>query len=93
MAQPKMSDTIKEKNQHYSRTTGWGSVRDCKGYAGVSERTFRDWLHMGLRHARLPSGRILVRFADIDTYLERFCDSANRADRIVDEIMSEVGRK
>lgn len=69
---------------------GWGNVRACKDYAGVSERNFRDWLHKGLRHARLPSGRILIRFADIDAYLERFCDSENQVDRIVNQIMNEV---
>ena len=43
-----------------------------------------------LRRARLPSGRILIRLADIDGYLDRFCDSENRADKIVDEILREV---
>jgi excisionase family DNA binding protein len=69
---------------------GWAKVKEAARYAGVSERTLRDWLQEDLRHARLPSGRILIRLADIDGYLDRFCGSENRADKIVDELLREV---
>lgn len=70
---------------------GWARVKPAAKYAGISERSFRVWLRSGLRHARLPSGHILIRFADIDAFLEKFCEAENRADRIVDEIVREIG--
>jgi excisionase family DNA binding protein len=71
---------------------GWAKVKAAARYAGVSERTFREWLQRGLRHARLPSGHILISFSDIDEYLKRFCETQSKADRIVEEIMREVRR-
>jgi len=71
---------------------GWAKVKAAAQYAGVSERTFREWLQQGLKHARLPSEHILISFSAVDEYLERYCETQNRADRIVDEIMREVGR-
>jgi len=70
--------------------TGWAKVKKAAHYAGISERTFRDWLHSGLKHSRLPSGTILIRYSEIDTYLEQFANDENRLDRIVDEIMAEL---
>ena len=72
---------------------GWTKVKAAARYAGVSERTFREWLQQGLKHARLPSGHILISFAAVDEYLGRFCETQNRADRIVGEIMREMGGK
>jgi excisionase family DNA binding protein len=69
---------------------GWAKVRAAARYAGVSERTLREWLQDGLRHARLPSGRILIRLASIDEYLDRFCEAECKSDQIVAEIMREV---
>jgi excisionase family DNA binding protein len=69
---------------------GWAKVKAAARYAGVSERTFREWLQRGLKHARLPSGHILISFNAVDEYLERYCETQNRADRIVEEIMREV---
>jgi hypothetical protein len=71
---------------------GWAKVKVTARYAGVSERTFRAWLQRGLKHARLPSGHILISFSAIDEFFERFCQAQNKADRIVEEIMSEVRR-
>jgi hypothetical protein len=43
----------------------------------------------GLPHSRLPSGRILIRFEDVDLYLKRF-QVAERKDpvgAIVEDVM------
>jgi predicted site-specific integrase-resolvase len=72
---------------------GWLRVRDAARFASVSERTLRKWLRSGLRHARLPSGRILIRVVDIDIWLENFCEVENRADQLVGEILREVHGK
>ena len=72
--------------------TGWAKVKQAARYAGISERTFRDWLHSGLKHARLPSGTILIRYSDIDTFLEGFAAEKNLVDEIVSEVCREFER-
>ena len=69
---------------------GWGKIKPAATYAGISERTLRDFLKQGLKHSRLPTGRILIRFSDIDEYLEKFCVDENRVDRIVEEMIGEI---
>jgi hypothetical protein len=56
----------------------------------VGERTFSGWLKKGLKHSRLPSGSILVRFSDIDDYLERFAVNNDRVDGIVNNVCREL---
>ncbi len=36
-----------------STNLGWTKIKTGAEYAGVSERTFRDWLKQGLKHIRL----------------------------------------
>ena len=71
---------------------GWAKVKKAARYTGVSERTFRPLLKKGLRHVRLPSGTILVRYKDIDEFLERFIVDENRVDEIVDDVCREFER-
>jgi hypothetical protein len=66
---------------------GWGKVKSAAAYAGVSPRTFRDLLKMGLEHSRLPSGTILTHRNAIDTFLQRFSVSETHVDRIANEVM------
>jgi phage antirepressor YoqD-like protein len=73
-----------------SDTRGYAKVKKAAKYAGVSERTFRDWLKDGLRHSRLSTGTILVAYASIDNYLASFEASRNQVDNIVDEVMQEL---
>jgi predicted site-specific integrase-resolvase len=73
-----------------SDTRGYAKVKKAANYAGVSERTFRDWLKDGLRHSRLSTGTILVAYASIDNYLASFEASRNQVDNIVDEVMQEL---
>jgi excisionase family DNA binding protein len=51
---------------------GWTKIKQAAKYAGVSERTVRDWLKNGLKHSRITSGTVLIKYASIDAYLERF---------------------
>ncbi|UCE07354.1 MAG: helix-turn-helix domain-containing protein [bacterium] len=69
---------------------GWGKVKVAAKYGGVGERTFRGWLKNGLKHSRLPSGTILVRFSEIDRYLERFVVNNDQVDEIVNEVMEDL---
>jgi hypothetical protein len=66
---------------------GWAKIKTASRYADVGERTFRKWLKQGLKHSRLSSGTILVRFSDIDDYLERFAIKDDQVKAIVDEVM------
>jgi len=71
-------------------SNGWAKVKKASAYAGVSERTFRSWLSKGLRHARLPSGAILVSYSAIDEFLASFevgGEDLSNLDRIVGEMV------
>ena len=48
---------------------GWAKIKTAAKYAGISERTMREWLKQRLRHARLPTGTILVKCTDIGEYI------------------------
>jgi predicted site-specific integrase-resolvase len=70
----------------------WFKVKDAAKYAGVSPRTFRNWLKEGLKHSRLPSGMILIKQSSIDEFLKKYEVNENRIDQIVDEIMRDLNR-
>ena len=62
---------------------GWAKIKQAAKYAGISERTMRDWLKQGLKHSRINSGSILVKYDYIDEYLEQFCYDNNQVDNVV----------
>jgi hypothetical protein len=68
---------------------GWANVKNASKYADVSERTMRDLLKEGLKHSRLPSGTIRIRYSDIDEYFDQFQVNDNLVDNVVDEIMND----
>ena len=68
---------------------GWAKIKPCAGYAGVSERTFRKFPKLGLRHVRLPSGTILIKYEWIDEFLENFEVVENEVDEKVEEVCKD----
>ena len=66
---------------------GWTKIKDAGKYAGLSERTMRDLLKQGLKHIRLPSGTVLIKYAWIDAYLEGFTAKEDQVDKIVNETL------
>ena len=70
---------------------GYGKVKEAARYAGVSPRTLRKFLRQGLKHVRLPTGTILIRYGWIDEFLERFEveDGQDRVDKLVEEVTRE----
>jgi hypothetical protein len=69
---------------------GWAKIKPAAKHAGVSERTLRDWLKMGLRHTRLPSGTILIKFSHLDGFLAQFEVNDNEVDQIADKILNDL---
>ena len=69
--------------------TGWAKVKDAAGFTGVSERTLRQWLKDGLRHSRLKTGTILIKYEWIDQWLSQFEVNVNEVDDVVDSVMKE----
>jgi predicted site-specific integrase-resolvase len=70
--------------------SGWAKIKAAATYAGIKERTMRDWLKEGLKHSRLPSGTILIKYAWIDEYLESFTAKNSQVDNIVNETIKEL---
>jgi excisionase family DNA binding protein len=69
---------------------GYAKAKQAAKYAGVSERTFRDWLKDGLPHFRLSTGTILIAYKDIDSWLESFRVDGSRVDEIVDQVLTDL---
>jgi len=70
--------------------SGYAKVKKAAKYAGVSERTLRNWLKDGLPHFRLSTGTILIAYRDIDNWLERFRVDDSRVHSLADEIMQDL---
>ena len=68
-------------------TMGWAKIRQAAAYAGVSTRTMRDWLRMGLKYSRVR-GCILIQYSDVDAFIERFAMTEDAVDRVVDEVIN-----
>ena len=71
---------------------GWAKVKVAARYAGVSERTFRQWLKDGLKHSRLRSGTILVKYEWIDEHLENYAvtNTLDQVNQIVESALEGV---
>jgi predicted site-specific integrase-resolvase len=74
---------------------GWVKIKDAATYAGVSPRTFRNWLKQGLRHARVGgSGALLIKLDWIDEFLENHeVPKDDYIDRIVDSVMKDFTQR
>ena len=68
---------------------GWAKVKDAAKYAGMSERTFREWLKNGLQHSVLPTGTILLKYSAVDEYLETYSVQGNEIDNLVKDVMRD----
>ena len=71
-------------------SSGWAKIKPAAKYAGIGERTLRNWLLQGLKHSQLPTGTILIRYNDIDNFLERFAIDGSQTDKIVSEVMKGI---
>ena len=68
---------------------GYAKVKDAAQWAGVSERTFRDWLKDGMPHIRLKSNHILIKYEYIDQWLNQFEVTTNNVDELVEKVMED----
>ncbi len=69
----------------------WGTMPAAAEYAGVGKARIRRWMKNGLKHSRLPTGRVLIRFVDIDSYLERYqVDEEAVVNATVNEILRDM---
>jgi hypothetical protein len=57
----------------------WGRIADSAIYGGVEKRTVRTWMKQGLPYSRTPSGRVMIRFADIDEFLASYRETPTDA--------------
>lgn len=66
----------------------WGKVKTVAERSDVSPRTVRTWLKEGLPHSKVR-GTILIKFEQLDVFLESYSVSDNQIDRIVDEVLGK----
>lgn len=65
----------------------WMKAKTAAEYADVSERTFREWIKMGLRTAKI-GGTVLTNRQWTDDFIKSGERDLNEVDRIADEIVS-----
>ncbi len=68
---------------------GWGKVPKIAEHMNLSSRKTRDCLKMGLRHVRLPTGTILIRYSWADEFLKQYEVTNNEINKIVDDVMKD----
>jgi excisionase family DNA binding protein len=66
----------------------WGKVKTIAERSDVSPRTVRTWLKAGLPHSRVR-GTILIKFEELDAFLESYSVSDNEIDSIVEEVLGK----
>lgn len=71
---------------------GWCKPSQGAKYASHTLKVFRSWFGQGLRHIRLPNGRILTKYDWIDQFLQQFeAQGANEsAENIAREILAKM---
>jgi hypothetical protein len=78
----KIRDTAKSNR-------GWCKPSGGAKYGGnVTKKQFYGWLKNGLRHIRLPNGRIFTRYDWIDEYLESF-EVENPNQKVADKLLED----
>ena len=68
---------------------GWCKPSVGAKYASQSLKGFRTWFGNGLRHVRLPNGRILTRYEWIDNYLEQFEVKGTNHRKLINDILKD----
>jgi hypothetical protein len=70
---------------------GYCGAKGGARYSAFSERKFREFPKMGLRHIRMPSGTLRFKYSWIDEFLDQYevCES-NEVDQIVGEVMRDL---
>ena len=72
---------------------GWASIKNAAKYSDVSVRNMRDLLKRGLKHSRVSSGMIRVRYSDIDEFFMQYQVNEDKIDKIVNEVIKDVTRQ
>lgn len=71
--------------QHY------GKIKNAAKYAGVSAGSIRKWIEQGLTCYRV-GGLVLIKFTDIDTFIEQHDNPLNDEDRQeLNSILNDMG--
>ena len=69
----------------------WGKIKDVASYCGLRERTIRKWLTMGLCYSKMPGGCILIKFTDVDDFLNKYKHNSNEVEAMVEDLIKRIG--
>ena len=70
----------------------WGKVKTIAERSDVSPRTVRTWLTDGLPYSKVR-GTILIKFDQLDAFLESYSVSDSQIDNIVEEVLGKCALK
>lgn len=79
-----------ENEEGREKSGGYITSQEAAAYASVSIRTFRKWLHDGLKHVRVSRKTIRTRYEWVDEYLADFQDDTRKLEIIVDEVIADL---
>jgi excisionase family DNA binding protein len=68
---------------------GWTDISGAAEYLDLKPRTLRGLLKDGLPHVRLNRKTILIKYSDIDSWLERLKVMEANEKKAIDHIVSE----
>lgn len=70
---------------------GYMTIEGAAGYASVSTRTIKRWIHAGLPvYQGTTRGKVLIRPVDIDSYLTRKQTSRVDLDALIDDVLQDL---
>lgn len=70
----------------------WRKIPDAAKRCGISTRTLREYLKMGLPHVRMPTGTILIKDEAADDFFKQFeIVIGSEVNQIVDEVLEGIG--
>jgi hypothetical protein len=70
---------------------GWGKPKTISAYINSCERSVRTLMKDGLPYSKLPSGTVLIKFSDVDKFLEKYKVQQDQVDTIVTDVLKELG--
>ncbi len=75
-----------------THTPGFMPIVDAAAWAGVSRRTMKRWIDRGLpRYQSGPRTKVLLRAADIETFLVRQQTTKPDLNAMVNAVMKDLG--
>ena len=69
---------------------GWEKIVTIAKYVDKKPRTISGWLKMGLPYSKVPGGSVLIKFSDVDEFLNKYKHNTNEIEAMVKDLMQGI---